>query len=78
MDCFVASLLAMTGEGTVPPRHCEHSEAIHRATSGDVDCFVASLLAMTVVTVLWVRNDGEPPTPVIPGRAAILEIRYYV
>src|SRR5256885_15187669 len=29
------------------PRHCQRSEAIHRAASGDVDCFVASLLAMT-------------------------------
>src|SRR6185312_9194591 len=28
-------------------RHCERSEAIHRAASGDMDCFVASLLAMT-------------------------------
>ena len=33
--------------GIVPHRHCERSEAIHRATSGDMDCFVASLLAMT-------------------------------
>ncbi|MGY4256559.1 hypothetical protein ACVI1L_003627 [Bradyrhizobium sp. USDA 4516] len=29
------------------PRHCERSEAIHRATRGEMDCFVASLLAMT-------------------------------
>ena len=30
------------------PRHCERSEAIHRATRKvSVDCFVASLLAMT-------------------------------
>src|ERR1700760_1895816 len=28
-------------------RHCERSEAIHRAASGKVDCLVASLLAMT-------------------------------
>src|SRR2546425_6578871 len=27
------------------PRHCERSEAIHRAASGDMDCFAA--LAMT-------------------------------
>jgi hypothetical protein len=29
-------------------RHCERSEAIHRAATQKVDCFVASLLAMTV------------------------------
>jgi hypothetical protein len=28
-------------------RHCEQSEAIHRATNRRMDCFVASLLAMT-------------------------------
>jgi hypothetical protein len=27
------------------PRHCERSEAIHRAASGEVDCFAA--LAIT-------------------------------
>jgi hypothetical protein len=31
----------------MPPRHCERSEAIHCAASGQMDCFVASLLAMT-------------------------------
>jgi hypothetical protein len=30
-------------------RHCERSEAIHLAASGDMDCFVASLLAMTAL-----------------------------
>ena len=46
--------------GRVFPRHCERSEAIHGAASGDMDCFVAEpvigprfartrwLLAMTV------------------------------
>src|SRR5205823_2907046 len=29
-------------------RHCERSEAIHRAACGCMDCFVATLLAMTV------------------------------
>jgi hypothetical protein len=28
-------------------RHCERSEAIHGAASGEMDCFVAALLAMT-------------------------------
>src|SRR6185369_1740583 len=32
---------------TCPPRHCERSEAIHRAAKARMDCFVASLLAMT-------------------------------
>ena len=40
---------ACTG-GEEVDRHCERSEAIHRAASGDVDCFVASLLAMTIFT----------------------------
>src|SRR6267154_2047268 len=31
-----------------PPRHCERSEAIHRAPGLKLDCFVAALLAMTV------------------------------
>src|SRR5712675_573967 len=33
LDCFVASLLAMTGSAkqSVPLRHCERSEAIHLA-----------------------------------------------
>ena len=28
-------------------RHCERSEAIHRAACLNMDCFVAALLAMT-------------------------------
>jgi hypothetical protein len=31
----------------VSPRHCERSEAIHRAAKKKMDCFVALLLAMT-------------------------------
>ena len=38
---------AESRRGDDEARHCERSEAIHRAASGDVDCFVASLLAMT-------------------------------
>jgi gentisate 1,2-dioxygenase len=31
---------------TLAPRHCERSEAIHRAASGGMDCFVASPCAL--------------------------------
>src|SRR5829696_792102 len=40
------------------PRHCERSEAIHRATSGEMDCFVATLLAMTECAATSI-DDGH-------------------
>src|SRR5581483_10619044 len=67
MDCFVASLLAMTKQllrrrgGRT--RHCERSEAIHLSACGAMDCFVASLLAMTKQLL---RRRGEP---------AVLQVR---
>jgi hypothetical protein len=40
--------MELCGLGSAPGRrHCERSEAIHRAARGDMDCFVAALLAMT-------------------------------
>ena len=41
------ALVAVSGDGKLPPRHCERSEAIHRAAWREMDCFVATLLAMT-------------------------------
>jgi hypothetical protein len=75
LDCFVASLLAMTIPPAIvpitpchckgPPRHCERSEAIQRDGLLPLDCFVASLLAMTgeqrTGNICW---PGETPSPV--------------
>jgi hypothetical protein len=52
LDCFVASLLAMTmilPSLRAAPRYCERSEAIQRGGHPRLDCFVATLLAMTTV-----------------------------
>src|SRR6185436_13472315 len=43
---------------TSPDRHCERSEAIHSAASGEVDCFAA--LAMTEDTVSPSRGADRP------------------
>src|SRR5882724_4428482 len=48
-------------------RHCERSEAIHRATSGGMDCFVARAP----------RNDGiasEAITLVMPGQKRVFAL----
>jgi hypothetical protein len=54
--------------GNVDARHCERSEAIHSAASGDIDCFVASLLAMTAERRPHPTNPASasaemPPAP---------------
>jgi hypothetical protein len=48
------------GEGRSQPahRHCERSEAIHRAAQRKMDCFVASLLAMMAERA----NSSPSPT----------------
>jgi hypothetical protein len=43
-------------------RHCERSEAIHRAASGEMDCFVACAP----------RNDGPENTRLIDGDASVI------
>ena len=48
------------------PRHCERTEAIHRAAKGKMDCFVALLLAMTA----W-RGARAIPDPMTTMAAAI-------
>lgn len=48
--------------GTLYPRHCERSKAIHRGTRGGMDCFVALLLAMTAETI-------RAPSPACPHPA---------
>ncbi|MDR1467777.1 MAG: hypothetical protein LBT00_00640, partial [Spirochaetaceae bacterium] len=61
LDCFVASLLAMTvfpslrAGGTLP------SEAIQGEGLPRLDCFVASLLAMTVFLSLRASPLVHPP-----------------
>jgi hypothetical protein len=45
VDCFVATLLAMTMDRI--KRHCERSEAIQRDAGRRMDCLVAAPLAMT-------------------------------
>jgi hypothetical protein len=43
MDCFVASLLAMTTVGRGPASLRGAAEAIHGEGRGGMDCFLASL-----------------------------------
>src|ERR1700710_563913 len=49
-------------------RHCERSEAIHGAASGELDCFVAVLLAMT-----W-RGQRLIPTRLVGLRAGLHQL----
>ena len=49
-------------------RHCERSEAIHGAASGDMDCFVATLLAMTAEIYLAAFHAfTSPPNSTTSG-----------
>jgi len=53
-------------------RHCERSEAIHRAASGGMDCFVASL-PLRKRFAFVAGNDGgnfEPYNTPLPYRDA--------
>ena len=41
-------------------RHCERSEAIHRADKASMDCFVASLPAQTLRAVAAMQHCAPP------------------